>query len=74
MPGCRETVDDGITGYIVKARDSQDLIAKVECFINLPYDEKKKMGEAAREKVVREFNRDIVVEAYLDAIKSIANV
>ena len=74
VPGCRETVDDGITGYIVKARDSQDLIAKVECFINLPYDEKKKMGEAAREKVVREFNRDIVVEAYLEAIKSIANV
>ena len=74
VPGCRETVEDGITGFIVKARDSQDLIEKVERFINLPYVEKKKMGEAAREKVVREFNRDIVVGAYLDAIKSIANV
>ena len=72
-PGCREIVDDGENGYIVKQRDKQDCIDKVERFINLPYEEKKAMGEAARKKVEREFDRQIVVNAYLEEIGAIIN-
>lgn len=63
--GCREVVDDGVNGFVVKQRDSADLIEKVEKFIALPYEEKKKMGEAGREKVEKNFSRQIVVDAYL---------
>lgn len=70
-PGCREIVDDGINGYIVKQQDSTDLISKVETFVNLPYEQKKRMGEAARKKVEREFDRNIVVKAYLDTLASL---
>ena len=70
-PGCREIVEDGRNGYLVKQQDAEDLIAKVEKFLALPYAERKAMGDAAREKAEREFNRKIVVEAYLNAIDSI---
>ena len=38
-------------------------------FINLPYEKKKLMGIASRKKVEREFDRNIVVNAYLDEVK-----
>ena len=68
VPGCRETIDDGRTGFLVKAKDAQSLIEGVERFLALPYEQKKQMGIEARKKVEREFDRQIVVKAYLDAI------
>ena len=70
-PGCREIVDDGENGFVVKQQDKQDCIGKVETFINLPYKDKKAMGEAARRKVEREFDRQIVVNAYLKEIEGL---
>ena len=67
-PGCREIIDDGINGYIVREKDSADLIEKVERFMKLSYDEKKQMGLAGREKVEREFDRNIVVGRYLETV------
>ena len=69
--GCREIVDNGVNGFIVKQRDSQDLIEKVEHFIQLSYQEKKQMGISARRKVEREFDRNIVVNAYLEETERI---
>lgn len=63
--GCREVVDDGVNGFVVREKDSQDLIEKIEKFLSLPTEERKKMGLAGREKVEREFDRKIVVEKYL---------
>ena len=68
-PGCREIVDDGINGYVVKQQDSHDLIEKVEKFLRLSWEEKKNMGLAGRAKVEREFDRNIVVEKYLEEVK-----
>ena len=70
-PGCGEIVEDGKTGFIVKQRDSIDLINKIEKFMELPYEKKKEMGMAARHKVEKEFNRQIVVHAYQQEIESI---
>lgn len=69
--GCREIVEKGVNGYIVKQQDSLDLIEKVEKFINISYEEKRHMGLMARRKVEREFDRNIVVKAYLDAVREI---
>lgn len=73
-PGCGEIVDDGLNGFVVKQQDAADLILKIEKFIQLPYEQKKEMGSAAREKVCKEFDRQIVVDAYLNAINKIYNV
>lgn len=69
--GCKPTVDDGITGYIVKQRDSNDLIDKMIKFINLPYERKIQMGVLGRKKIEKEYSRAIVVDTYLQAIDAI---
>lgn len=69
--GCKEVVDEGMNGFLVKIKDTEDLMAKVEAFIALPYDNKKQMGIAGRKKVEREFDREIVVKSYLLEIDSI---
>lgn len=69
--GCREVVDDGINGFIVKQNDSQDLIKKIERFLDLTWEERKNMGLAGRAKVEREFNREIVTEKYLQEVMDV---
>lgn len=71
VPGCKETIDDGITGYLIKPKNAEDLIQKVEMFIKLPYEKKKEMGIAARKKVEQEFDREIVIDAYLKEIQGL---
>lgn len=68
--GCREVVDNEITGYIVKQKDSNDLIEKVERFIALTQDEKRKMGINGRMKMEQQFDRGIVVNAYIEEIEN----
>ncbi len=67
-PGCREIVDDGVNGFIVKQRDSADLIEKVERFLSLSWEERRQMGLAGRAKVEKEFDRNIVIDKYLKEI------
>lgn len=62
--GCKEVIDDGVNGYIVRQKDTQDLIEKIERFLLLSDDERREMGLSGRDKVEREFDRQIVVEKY----------
>ena len=70
-PGCGEIVDNGKTGFIVRQQNKEDVIKKVRLFLAEKYDERKQMGLAARAKVEREFDRRIVVKAYVDEIKTL---
>lgn len=72
--GCCEIVEDGKTGFIVHQQDSEDLIAKVRVFLSKTYEERKQMGLAARAKVELEFDRKIVIEAYVEEIINAYNV
>jgi glycosyltransferase involved in cell wall biosynthesis len=69
--GCREIVDDGVNGYIIEQQNSQDLIEKVEMFLALDYEQKMQMGLAGRTKVENEFDRKLVINAYLQEIKEL---
>lgn len=71
VPGCRETVKDGITGYLITPRSSESLINAVERFIALPYNQRVLMGKEARKYVEHHFDRNIVINAYLHAIDAI---
>lgn len=70
-PGCGELVDDGYNGYVVKEKDSNDLIRKVNKFIMLSHDEKIAMGEKGRKKVEKLYDRKIVIKKYLDEINTL---
>ncbi len=69
--GCREVIDDGINGYVVKEKDSQDLIDKIELFLKKKPEKRKKMGLEGRRKVEKNFDRKIVFEKYLNEVKKI---
>ena len=69
--GCREVIDNGINGFVVEQKHTQDLIDKIEVFLALPWEQKKAMGIAGRAKVEREFDRQIVVEKYLQEMKNL---
>lgn len=62
--GCRETVEDGVTGYIFPQKDRTALIDRVRKFLKLSWEEKRQMGLAGRRKMEQEFDRKIVVEEY----------
>ena len=68
VPGCRETVDDGKTGYLCEAKSAESLMSAVERFIAVPYSKKVLMGQEGRKKVEKEFDRQIVVDAYIDEL------
>lgn len=71
IPGCRETFDDGISGIGFAPKNVDDLVRAIEQFIALPYEQKAAMGCAGREKVEREFDRQIVVDAYMREIHKV---
>lgn len=68
-PGCREAVSDGVTGFLVKQRDSDDLIKKMKRFLLMSYEDRMHMGLLGRKKIEKEFDRQIVVDAYLKEIQ-----
>ena len=68
-PGCREIVDDGVNGFIVNQKDSKDLILKIEKFLSLSWEQRKEMGLAGRAKVERDFDRQIVINKYMEEIQ-----
>ncbi len=68
VPGCRETFCDGVSGFSCAVRSAESLTEAMEKFINLPYEEKRKMGEAGRAWVVERFDRKLVLGAYLETV------
>ena len=71
IPGCREAIEDGVSGFLCKARDTDSLIQAMEKFINLSPQERLEMGKRGREKMEREFDRRIVIKRYIQCIQSI---
>lgn len=63
--GCREVVEDGITGILVPVRDSEALASAISSLLDDSVL-RERMGRAGREKAVREFDVRRVVEQYLE--------
>ncbi len=69
--GCRDVVDHGVNGYICKIKNSEDLTEKMIKMLRLSSQERNKMGERGREKIIKEFDESIVFKKYIDSIKEI---
>jgi glycosyltransferase involved in cell wall biosynthesis len=68
VAGSRELIDEGLTGFLCRARDAHSLADAMERMGDLPTERLAEMGRAARAKVEREFSDEVVVRAYLDAL------
>ena len=67
--GCREVVENGVNGFLIKQKNTEDLINKIELFLSLPVFERKKMGIEGRRIVEKKFDRSIVIKKYIQIIK-----
>ncbi len=60
-PGCRQTVEKGRTGILVPPRDGRKLADALRSLIE-DRGLRERMGREGREKVLREFSDDVVIE------------
>jgi glycosyltransferase involved in cell wall biosynthesis len=72
IPGCREAIDDGITGFLFKVKDSDSLAQAILKFLGLKQQQRAAMGYQGREKMEKEFDRSIVVNAYMKEIAKVS--
>lgn len=71
-PGCSQTVEDGVTGFLIPLKDSGSLCSATEKLIK---DKalRGKMGKAGREKVIREFSDDVVIDQILNLYHNVTH-
>ncbi len=63
--GCKDTVDDGINGFLIEPKKVEPLVEKLRLLID-DAALRRKMGKAAREKAEQEFSLNAVIERHLD--------
>lgn len=73
IPGCKEIIDDKENGYLFKVKSVEDLEDKLIQFIGLKEETRLAMGTHSRKKVEKQFDRNIVVNEYMNAIHGILN-
>lgn len=61
IPGCREAVEPGVSGYLCPARDADALYAVMRQFLELPPAQRAAMGCRGRERMERQFGKATVV-------------
>ena len=62
IPGCREAVDDGVTGLLCKKEDVDSLYSCMKQMLQMQPSERKDLGRRARQKAEAEFDRRDIVE------------
>lgn len=62
IPGCKEAVIEGETGFLVEKGNADELYEAIKRFILLPHKEKKEMGEKGRKHMIECFEKQMVVE------------
>jgi galacturonosyltransferase len=71
IPGCIEAVDNNETGFYFQVKNPFDLYDKILNFIKLSTEKKVIFGLSARKKIEAQFNRQIVIDAYLNEINKL---
>lgn len=72
IPGCKETVDNGINGFVIPPRNISALVEAMETIISMENYQRIKMGHFSREKAEREFDVKNVIRVYEEITRQIA--
>lgn len=73
IPGVADGIEDGKSGFLFNVQDVPSMVDAVEKFLALSNEEKTAMGRLAREKMEKEFDRNIVTNIYIEEINAILN-
>jgi glycosyltransferase involved in cell wall biosynthesis len=68
IPGCREAVEDGVTGSLCRKRSTEDFALAMQEMLDRAPSQREAMGFAGRKKMEREFDRQSVVREALDVM------
>lgn len=68
IPGCREAVEDGVSGYLCPAQDAEGLTRAMRDFAQQSFDRQVQMGQSGRALVERKFDKQLVVAKTLDGL------
>ena len=68
IPGCREAVEEGRTGFTCRPRDPESLYEAMKKVIALSREDRVAMGLAGRARMEEIFDKNAVVETTLNAI------
>ena len=71
VPGCRQAVEDGVTGFLCGPRSAASLAGSMQRFLSLSRDRRRAMGAEARRKAEQEFGEGRVINAYLAALERV---
>ena len=66
--GCRDVVDHGVNGFLCPVRNYKVLAERMLKMIQLPKPQRDMMGQKGREKVEKEYDENIVIQCYLQAV------
>ncbi|MBP7022426.1 MAG: glycosyltransferase family 4 protein [Planctomycetes bacterium] len=69
--GCKEIVDENQNGFLFEVGNVKDLVNKLELFISLDNAKIELMGKVSRNIVVKRFDRNIVINSYIEKITSV---
>ena len=68
IPGCREAVEPGVSGYLCPARDADALYATMRRFAELPPAQRAAMGAASHDWIACNFDKKAVVAETVAAL------
>ena len=68
IPGCRESVEDGITGWLCESKNADNLYEKMKMFLNTNITTREEMGKKARKKMEKEFDKNSIVKQTIAAL------
>lgn len=71
IPGCKEVIEKDINGYLFDKKNTSSLVEKINTLVNLNNDTRNIMSNSSRNKVEKEFSRNIVVQKYIKEIEKI---
>lgn len=69
-PGCRDTVDEGLNGFLIPPRDAGALLKAMRRVLALTHGERTEMGAQSIQKVKNEFSDEIVIPQYLALLEA----
>lgn len=72
VPGCNNVVQNGINGFLCKAKDAADLALKMEQLQKLDPEKLRVLGENSRRIAEEKFDEKYVIDRYLVVIQEIA--
>lgn len=72
VPGCRDVVEDGVSGLLFAPRDAASLAEAMRKLSCMTEEERTAMGMAGRAKVQAQFSEERVIQGYLQALDDVA--